>query len=89
MSVRCGNYVGAGAVHTGMNRESGSVHWVFSFDDLALMIHKNQIQSANLPKVHSERVDPKMIELFRIARGDVASDTFVESETREKPERRG
>src|ERR1700722_1339808 len=88
MGVRCGNHVGASAVHTRMNRESRSVHRVFSFDNLALMIHKNQIRSANLSEVHSERVDPKMIELFGIAGGDMASDAFVEPKTREKPERR-
>ena len=89
MSVRCGNYVGTCAVHTGMNRESRSIHRVSSFDDLSLMIHKNQIRRANLPEVHPERVDPKMIELFWVASRDMASDTLGESETREKPERRG
>src|ERR1700733_6608095 len=86
MSVRCGNYIGTGGVHTGMDREGRSIHWVFSLHDLALMIHKNQIRSANLPEVHAERVDPKMIELFGIAGGDVSRDTFIESETREQPE---
>jgi hypothetical protein len=86
MSVRCGDHVGTGAMYAGMNREGRSIHRVFSFDDLTLMIHKNQIRSANLSEVHSERVDPKMIEFFGITRGDVASDTFVEPKTREQPE---
>lgn len=86
MGVRCGDYIGTGGVHAGMNGKGCSVHRVFSFDDFALMIHKNQIRRANLPEVHAEWVDPKMIELFRIARGDVPGDAFIETETREQPE---
>src|ERR1700721_4366049 len=89
MSVRCGNYIGTGGVHTGMNGEGRSIHWVFSLHDLALMIHKNQIRSANLPEVHAERVDPKMIEFFGIAGGDMSRDAFIEPKTREKPEGSG
>ena len=86
MGVRSGNHIGTGAMHAGMNGEGCSIHRVFSFDDFAVMIYENQIRRANLPEVHAERVDPKMIELFGIACGDVSGDTFVESETREKPE---
>src|SRR6202041_2279948 len=89
MSVLCGNYSGTGGVHTGMDREGRSIHWVFSLHDLALMIHKNQIRSANLPEVHAERVDPKMIEFFGIAGGDMSRDAFIEPKTREKPEGSG
>src|SRR4029077_10035145 len=89
MSMRCGNYIGTGAVHTRMNRESRSIHWVFPFDNLALMVHENQIRSANLSEVHSERVDPEMIELFGVTRGDMSRDAFVEPKTREKPEGSG
>src|SRR6202041_684944 len=89
MSVRRGNYIWTGAVHTGMDREGRSIHRVFSFHDLALMVHKNQIRSANLPEMHAERIDPEMIEFFGIAGGDMSRDAFVEPKTREKPEGSG
>src|SRR3984893_4073806 len=89
MSVRRGNYIWTGAVHTGMDREGRSIHRVFSFHDLALMIHKNQIPGANLAEMHADRIDPEMIEFFGIAGGDMSRDAFVEPKTREKPEGSG
>src|ERR1700735_657217 len=86
----CGsNHVGARRVHLRVDGKSRGIDGIFSLDNFAVVIHQNQVGRFYLAKVHSERVHPEMVELFRIARSDMTGYSFVESELRKKPKRGG
>ena len=89
MGVSGRHDIRAGSVDLGVNGESCAVDRVLPFHDLAVVVYQNQIGDANLAKVHAERIDPEMIEAFRVTGGDVPSDAFVESEAREQTEGAG
>jgi hypothetical protein len=89
MSVSGGHDIGARGVDLRVNREGCPVDRVLPFHDLALVIHQNEVGDANLTEVHAEGIDPEMIEAFGVASGDVASDAFIESESREQAEGTG
>src|SRR5215472_10645805 len=79
MRVGGGDHIGAGGVNARMNSKSGEIHFRVAFDNLAGVIHQNQIGNANLAEVHTEGIHPETIEALRIARGDVAGDAFIKS----------
>src|SRR5882724_12256022 len=72
-------------MNSGVNGEGRSVDRVLPFYNFAVVIDQNQVGGANLPEVHTERVDPKMIEAFGVAGGDVAGNPFIESKSRKQP----
>jgi hypothetical protein len=84
MRVRSGNHVRACRVYLRMNRERRSIYRMLALDDLALMVHQNQVGRADLPEVHPEGIHPKMIPSFRIACGDVPGYSFIKSKTRKQ-----
>jgi len=59
---------------------------MFALYHLATMIYQNQVGDANLSEVHPERIHPEMVQSLRIASGDVASHSLVESKRREDAE---
>ena len=60
-----------------------------ALDDLAVVVHEDEVGHADLPEVHAERVHPEVIGALGIAGGDVAGHAFVEAEAREQPEGAG
>src|SRR5580704_16844397 len=89
MRMGRGNHVRARGVYLRVNRKCRCVHRMFSFDDLAAMVHQNQIRRADLAEVHPERIHPEMIQLFRVASGDVTGNSFIKSKTRKEAKRCG
>src|SRR5712691_10126816 len=83
-----GDRVGAGGVDLRMDREGRGIDRAVPFHHLALMIDEDQVGGADMPEVHSEGIDPEMVEALRIARGDVTSDPLVESIAGEEAEGR-
>jgi len=73
--------IGARGVNLGVNCESRSIHRVLPFHDLTLVIYQNQVRDTNLAEVHAKRIYPKVIAAFRITGGDMAGDSFIESES--------
>src|SRR5215470_415838 len=63
-----------------MNRERGNVDRALAFHHFAFCIHQDQIRSADLPEMHAEWIDPKMIRPFRVTRGNVSGHALVETE---------
>src|SRR5579859_2348796 len=84
MCVRRGNHVRARGVYLRVNRECRSIYRVVALDDLAAMVHQNQVRRADLPEMHAERVHPEMVQAFRVAGRDVAGYSFIELETRKQ-----
>src|ERR1700704_6678660 len=86
MGMGSRNDVGAGGVDLRVNRGGRAVDPVLPFHDFAVIIHQDEIGSANLSEVHAKRIDPEMTEVFGVAGGDVSGNAFVESEAREQAE---
>ena len=84
MGVRGGDNVRAGGVNPRVNCKGSEINFGVAFDDFAGMIHQDQVGSANLAKVQTEGIDPKMIEALGIARCDVAGDAFIKTKFGEK-----
>jgi hypothetical protein len=84
MRVRSGDHVSTRCVYLRMNRERRSIYRMLALDDLAMMVHQNQVRRADLPEVHPERIHPKMVPSFRIACGDVPGYSFIKSKTRKQ-----
>src|SRR5260370_6540305 len=89
MRVRRGDHVSARSVYLRVNRKCRSIYRVVALDDLAAMVHQNQVRRADLPEMHPERVHPEMVQSFRIAGRDVASHSFIKCETRKQAKRGG
>ena len=82
VGVRGRNHVRARRMHARVNCERRCIHRILSFHYVAAVIHENQIRGANLAEVHPEWIHPEMIQLLRIARGDVSCHSLVEAEAR-------
>src|SRR5215472_1110061 len=67
-----------------MDRERGNVDWVLAFDDFAFRVHQDQIGHADMPEMHTERIDPEVIRPLRIARRNVPGHALVETELGKK-----
>jgi hypothetical protein len=72
-----------------MNGECGAIHVIVAFDHFAVVTHQDQVRNAYVAEVHSERIHPEMIGQNRVARGNVAGDSFAETECSEQAERSG
>ncbi len=84
MRVRRRDYIGTRSMHLRVDGKSRSIDGILSLHHFAAMIHQNQVGRADLAEVHPERVHPEVVELFRIARGDVPRYSFIESELAKK-----
>lgn len=71
--------VGARRVNSRVDRERGRIDRPIANDDLATVVHQQQVADFDLRKVHAVRIHPEMIEQFWVASGDVASGTFTEA----------
>src|SRR5215469_11464038 len=54
MRMRCRDDIGARVMDARMNRERGKIHRPVAFHDFALLIHEDQVRSADLPEMHAE-----------------------------------
>ncbi len=70
-----------------MDDEGGGVHRAVALDDLTRVVDQDEVGHRDVAEVHSEWVDPEVVQPFRITRGDVAGHPLVESELGEEPER--
>src|SRR5215467_11424951 len=86
MRMGGGDAIGARRMDGRMDRKRGPVHRVFAFDHFALAVDQDQVRNADLTEIHSEGVDPEMVVLFGVARGNVPGDAFVEPELGEEAE---
>src|SRR5579859_2758502 len=84
MRVRRGNHIRSRSVYLRMNRKCRSIYRMVAFDDLAPMVHQNQVRRADLPEMHPERVHPEMVQPFRVAGRDVAGHSFIKCKTRKQ-----
>ena len=89
MRVRGGDNVGTRSVNTGVNGERSEIDFRLAFDNLAGVIHQNQVRYANPAEMQTEGIDPETIEALGIARGDVSGDAFVETIFGEEAKRGG
>src|ERR1700756_3866688 len=89
MRMRRGNHVRARGVYLRVNRKCRSVYRVVAFDDLAAMVHQNQVRRAYLAEMHPERVHPEMVQPLGVAGRDVAGHSFIKFETRKEAKRGG
>jgi len=78
-------------VDLGVDRETRRDWRALSLHGFAAMIHQDQVRDADFSEVLAERVDPEVIGQLRIAGGDMAGDSLVETESensRKEPARR-
>ena len=84
--MRGGLHVGSGRVHLRVDGERRRVDGVVALDDLALVVHEDEIATPDRAEVHRERVDPEVVGELGVAGGDVAGDALAEAERAEEAE---
>ncbi len=84
--MRRSDHIRACGVYLRVDGKRRSIDGMISFHNVAAMIYQNQIRRANLAEVHPEWVHPEVVELLRIARGDMSRHSFIESEALKKTE---
>ncbi len=83
VAVRRGDHVGSSLVDGRVDHEGGAIDGPGSVDDIAVVVHQQQVADADVAEAHRERVDPEVIGELRIADGDVAGNAFAEAEAAE------
>ena len=78
--------VGAGGVDLRVDHERRRVQRPVALDDLALVVHEEQVLDPDVLEVHAERVDPEVVGQLGVAGGDVAGRALVEAEGPEDAE---
>ena len=73
----------------GVDRERSPVHDVVALDDLAVVVHEQQVGHADHAEVPAEGVDPEVVEKLGVTSGDVPRRSLVVAQLRPEPERRG
>ena len=68
----------------GVDDERRSVERPISVDDLALVVHEEEILHLDLLEIDAERIDPEVVQVLRVASGDVAGRTLVEPKMSEE-----
>src|SRR5262249_51888983 len=86
MRMCCRNHIRAGVMNARMDREGSGVDRMPAFHDFALGVYQDQVGRADLPEMHTKRIDPEMIRSRRIARRNVSGNAFVETELGEQTE---
>src|SRR5262249_45030031 len=86
MGMGGGHAIGTRRVNRRVNGEGGGVDQVFALDNLSFGVDQDQVRDANLAEIHSEWIDPEMVEHFRVARGDVSRHAFIKPEFGEEAE---
>lgn len=69
--------------------EGGGVKRPGAVDDRPTIVHQEEVLNPDLLEIHTERIDPEMVEQLGVAGGDVPGGTFVKAEVPEDPERGG
>jgi len=72
-----------------VDRERRGVDRVLAVDDLAVVVHQDEVADPDVRERHRERVDPEVVGELGVARRDVAGDALLEAELGEQPEPRG
>jgi hypothetical protein len=88
VGVGSSDHVRPTAVNLRVDRERSPVHRQRSFHHGAGLIDEDEILDPYLLEAHPEGVDPKMVSALGVSGRYMASDSFVEPETPEDPERR-
>ena len=78
--------VGPGRVHLRVDGEGGHVHRPVALDDLALVVHEDEVGRPDEPEGHAEGVHPEAVGALGVAGGEVAGHALVEAEAVEQPE---
>jgi len=84
-----GNHIRLRSMNPRVDGKGGGVDRIISSDDFALVIDQNQVEDANLPKMHTKRIDPEMLGVLRIAGRDMSGNAFVESKPGKQAKRSG
>ena len=79
-------HVGAGGVHLRVDGEGGDVDRPVALDDLALVVHEDQVGGPDEAERQAERVHPEAVGALRVAGGEVAGHALVEAEAVEQAE---
>jgi hypothetical protein len=66
--------------------EGGGVDRPIAVDDLAAVVHQDEVFDANELEAHPEWVHPEVVGALRIPHGDVTGQPLVEPELPEQPE---
>jgi hypothetical protein len=89
VGVRRRLHVRPGRVHLRVDGERGLVHGVAALDDVALVVHQEEVRRADEAEVDAERVDPEVVGQLGVPGGDVAGHPLAEAEPPEDAERGG
>ena len=79
-------HVGPGRVHLRVDGEGGDVDRPVALDDLALVVHEDQVGGPDQAEREAEGVDPEAVGALRVAGGEVAGHALVEAEAVEQAE---
>jgi hypothetical protein len=81
--------IGPGRVHCPMDAERRSVDLPLALDDVALLVHHDEVADLDQAEVHAQWVHPEAVDVLGVTGGDVARHTLVEPHLGEEPERGG
>ena len=84
-----GDHIWTRRVDLRVDHERRAIERPVALDDLAQIVHEDEVLDPDVLEVHPQRVHPEMVEAFGIACGDVSGDALVEPETTEQPKRGG
>src|SRR6478609_10340084 len=76
-------------MNLGVDDEGRGVHRPVTLDDVAVVVHEDQVAHPDLLEVHGKRIDPEVVEPLRVASRDVTGDAFVETKCSEQAKRGG
>jgi hypothetical protein len=71
--------VRAGFVNLTVDRKGGGIDGFVANDDVTIFVHEDEVRDADLGEVFAQWVQPEVVAKDRIADGDVAGYTFVET----------
>ena len=84
-----GDHIRTGGVQLGMDGEGGAVEPGRGagrrLHDLALVADQHQVGDTDAAEMDAQRVDPELVRVLGVARGDVAGAPHVEALSAEQP----
>ncbi len=80
--------VGTRRVDLAVDRKGGAIDDVVALDDLAVVVHQEQVGDADQAEVLAERIHPEVVAELGVARRDVPRRPLVVPELRPEAERR-
>jgi hypothetical protein len=82
VGLRSRDDIWTSSMNLGVYGESGNIERPGTLDDLAALVHPDEVRDVDVIETHSERINPERIVKLGVPRFDVAGDALGETERR-------